>query len=158
MANTQLNRNQIQDGIIDDSKVAASAGIATSKLAEGADFINRTGTVPFQADQSMNGYRLIDVAEPIIGTDAANKDYVDNAISSFSPVNFVDEETPSGDVDGTNVTFTLAFTPVAGSVKLFLNGQRLKTGASDDYTISGDTIIMAVAPGTGETLLADYRK
>lgn len=63
-------------------------------------------------------------------------------------------ETPSGTIDGSNVTFTLAHTPTAGSVALYLNGARQKV--TDDYTISGTTITFISAPLTGSNLLADY--
>lgn len=70
---------------------------------------------------------------------------------------FVDEEIPSGAVNGSNVTFTLANTPIAGSVKLYKNGIRMKQGGAD-YSISGLTITFVTAPATGDVLLADYRK
>ncbi len=52
----------------------------------------------------------------------------------------VDNETPSGALDGTNVVFTLAFPPLAGSVHLFKRGLRMTPGADNDYTIAGRTI------------------
>lgn len=66
-------------------------------------------------------------------------------------------ETPGGTVNGSNATFTLANTPVAGSEALHLNGIRLKSGAGNDYTISTLTITMLTVPVTGDVLLADYR-
>jgi hypothetical protein len=81
-----------------------------------------------------------------------------NAASGLSGSNFVDDETPAGTVNGSNTTFTLANTPVAGSVKLYCQGVRLNAGAGNDYTISGATITMLSAPLTGEILKADYRK
>ena len=69
---------------------------------------------------------------------------------------FVDGETPSGAVDDANVTFTLANTPITGSVKVFQNGIRLKV--SIDYTISGTTITFVTAPTTGDTVICDYRR
>lgn len=71
--------------------------------------------------------------------------------------NFIDGETPSGALNGSNTTFTLASTPVAGSVKLYRNGVRQNVGAGNDYTISGTTITTATPPASTETLLADYR-
>lgn len=75
---------------------------------------------------------------------------------------FTDAEVPSGSINGTdgtdgNATFTLAATPTAGSVHLYLNGLRLKL--TTDYTISGTTITILAPniPITGSTLLADYR-
>src|SRR5216683_3557106 len=54
--------------------------------------------------------------------------------------NFVDNEVPSGTINGVNATFTLANTPVAGSEHLHKNGLRQSPGSSNDYTISGVTI------------------
>ena len=69
------------------------------------------------------------------------------------------QEVPSGTVNGSNVTFTLAFTPVsASSVILTLNGITLIQGGGQDYTISGATITMAVAPAVAQTLYASYSK
>lgn len=75
-------------------------------------------------------------------------------ISDFIVVN----ETPSGTIDGVNVTFTLAATPVVGTVKVWLNGLLLKS--TTHYTISGSTITMLTGsiPETGDYLLADYLK
>lgn len=66
-------------------------------------------------------------------------------------------EVPSGTINSSNVTFTLANTPVAGSVLLYQNGLRLTVGGGNDYTISGLTITMLTAPTTGDTLLVDYK-
>lgn len=63
-------------------------------------------------------------------------------------------EVPSGTINSVNVTFTLANTPVAGTVMLFLNGQ--KQTLNGDYTIAGDTITFTKAPRTGSTLDAFY--
>lgn len=73
--------------------------------------------------------------------------------------NFVYSETPSGTINGSNVTFTIANTPTSGTVRLYKNGQRLTL--TTDYTISGTTITYAVAPNTvggTDVLLADYMK
>lgn len=67
-------------------------------------------------------------------------------------------ETPTGAINGSNTAFTLANTPLdTDSVLLTLNGVRLKPGAGEDYTISGTSITMAVAPVSGDLLLAAYR-
>ena len=54
-------------------------------------------------------------------------------------------EVPSGAIDGTNVTFTLANPPDPGAaLALELNGLDIVQGT--DYTLSGNTITMAYAP------------
>lgn len=68
---------------------------------------------------------------------------------------FIDSETPSGTMDSVNAIFTLANTPVVGSVHLYLRGLRLKPGVG--YTISGTTITMLIIPDSGDELIADYR-
>lgn len=67
----------------------------------------------------------------------------------------VDNEVPSGTINGSNVTFTLVSTPATNSLNLYKNGIRLKPGGAD-YTLSGNTITFVTAPPTGAVLLADY--
>ncbi len=66
----------------------------------------------------------------------------------------VNNEIPSGTINGTNVTFTLANTPIAGTLKLRLNGMWLQSGV--DYTLAGTTITFINPPETGSNLYADY--
>ena len=69
---------------------------------------------------------------------------------------FVDDETPSGTVNGVNKAFTLTNTPnPPGSVKVFVNGSRMRI--TEDYTFSGNTITFVTAPPTTSILLVDYR-
>lgn len=65
-----------------------------------------------------------------------------------SNINFADNETPSGSINGSNTNFTLAHNPSPdASVILFLNGQQLTQGV--DFTVSGTTITFAIAPDAG---------
>lgn len=70
--------------------------------------------------------------------------------------NFIFNEVPSGTVNGSNVTFTLANTPTVGTVRVHLNG--LRQTLTTDYSISTDTITFVTAPLTGDVLVADYHK
>lgn len=75
----------------------------------------------------------------------------------------IDNETPTGTINGVNTTFTLAGTPnPAGSLCLCLNGVVLFEGLG--YTLSGNTISLTVAPKApseedtqGDKLRAWYR-
>jgi len=69
---------------------------------------------------------------------------------------FVDDETPTGTVNGSNKAFVLANTPKSGSEKVFVNGQRMK-GGGEDYTLSDKTITFETAPPTNSIILVDYR-
>lgn len=275
MATTQIYQRQIADGQINDQKVAAGANIASSKLADGANFIKKDGTVAMTGSLNMGSQSITNVATPSSASDGANKGYVDTAIAGVNSVfapkgssraattgnitianpgtavfdtitltagqrllvraqtaqaengvyifnststpltrvldldawsefpgafvaveegsvfgdtiwlctsnqggtlgttaivwfqipttglnssNFVDKETPSGTINGSNATFTLANTPVAGSEHVYLNGILQDSGAGNDYTITGATITMLTAPTTGEKLKVSYRK
>lgn len=69
----------------------------------------------------------------------------------------IDDEVPFGSVNGTNKVFTLANIPnPPASVKVFVNGQKMKSGG-EDYTLSGKTITAVTAPPTGSIILVDYR-
>lgn len=65
-------------------------------------------------------------------------------------------EVPSGLVNGSNVTFTLAYAPAGGQIMLYLNGQYMTVGVGEDYTISGSTITMAEAPIVGDKIRINY--
>ena len=65
-------------------------------------------------------------------------------------------ETPSGTVNGVNVTFTLSNIPTNGSLDLKINGRQLYL--TTDYTLSSATITMLVAPAFGLQLDAKYFK
>jgi hypothetical protein len=76
---------------------------------------------------------------------------------SGTTATFVDDETPSGTINGTNATFTLANGPnPAASLQVNLNGQVQTLTA--DYTLTGSTITMLRIPQTGASLKASYRR
>ena len=272
MAENTITRDQIRDGAINDDKVGAGANIATAKLALNGTIIFKDGSVAFTGDQSMGNNKITSLATPSSGTDAANKDYVDNSITtalspftakgtvrvattanitlsgtqtidgisviandrvlvkdqtapaengiylcaagSWSRVtdmdswteipgawvtvqvgtanadtvwlatadlggtlnttavtfinplssigltssNFVFDETPSGTINGSNASFTIANTPTSGTLRVFRNGLRVLQGSGNGYTLSGTTITMTTAPNSGDSLRVDYMK
>jgi hypothetical protein len=274
MPETTIAGRQIRDGAITDSKVASGANIASSKLADGSNFVKKDGTVSLTGNLDFGNNKGTNIGTPTSNGDAANKSYVDTLIAglpsaykyrnvhaattaninlsnpgtdtfdshaltqgqrllvwqqstqsqngiyvfdtsstaltratdsdawdeltgtlvyvdqgtlygdkrfyctsntggtlgstavtytqdlagTLSPSNFVTEETPSGTINGSNTTFTLANTPTSGTLKLFLNGVRQKSGAGNDYTITTNTISMTTAPISGDVLIADYMK
>jgi len=63
--------------------------------------------------------------------------------------------TPTGTINGSNLVFTLAQTPVENdAVDVFLDG--LKQTAGTDYSVSGVTITFTTAPAIGQILRVDY--
>lgn len=69
---------------------------------------------------------------------------------------YIENEIPSGTIDGVNTTFTISKNTMdASSVKVYRGGSRLKL--TDDYTFAGRTITFVIPPEVGEKLLVDYR-
>lgn len=86
-----------------------------------------------------------------ISAAAAGTDYI-------APSGFITRETPTGTVNGSNATFTLANTPLSGAEQVYLNGLQQDPGAGNDYTISGATITMLNVPVPGDKLRVTYLK
>ena len=84
MANTQIVQRQIIDGAINDAKVQAGAGIQTSKLADGTNFVKKDGSVTMTGALNMGSQLITNLQTPSASTDAANKSYVDTAISNLN--------------------------------------------------------------------------
>jgi uncharacterized RDD family membrane protein YckC len=60
-------------------------------------------------------------------------------------------ETPTGVINGVNTAFTLAYTPATTlSVMLWLNGQLLTQGVSNDFTVGSQTLTMSFPPQSGD--------
>lgn len=78
-------------------------------------------------------------------------------ISGSGAGSFIIGETPTGAVNGSNTTFTLAQSPRPGTVMLYVGGIRM-TGGGEDYTISGLTITTNTAPPSGAIIRVDYEK
>lgn len=62
-------------------------------------------------------------------------------------------EIPTGSINGVNMVFTLAHTPI-DQIMLYLNGQYMTP--DEDYTISGVTTTMASAPIVGDKIIVNY--
>ena len=92
------------------------------------------------------------VGAGVVGTTSGNNV---TATISGAPGTLAYQETPSGTINGVNAVFTLANTPVASTLDLYLNGQ-WQTGGGVDYTLSVATVTFVVAPPTSSGLKANY--
>jgi hypothetical protein len=73
-------------------------------------------------------------------------------------VSFIDQETPSGAINGINAAFTLSQTPSPStSLIVYRNGVRLTSGI--DYTAVGNALafVGTLVPQSGDILLCSYR-
>lgn len=76
-------------------------------------------------------------------------------VEGITEANLVMNETLEPDT-GSDVDYTLANSPVAGSVCVYLNGALQQPGTGEDYLISGSTITFAEAVDPSDTVLANY--
>lgn len=86
MASTALGARQLQDGIITDAKVASGAAIASSKLADGSNFIKKDGSVAMTGSLNMGSQTITSLGTPSSSTDAATKSYVDTQIANLNSI------------------------------------------------------------------------
>lgn len=80
--------------------------------------------------------------------------HIHTTIPSVYVVTTIANETPSWTINGSNVNFSLAHSPILTTEKLYLNWMRLKI--TDDYTLSSNIITLLYPPTPWETLLIDY--
>jgi hypothetical protein len=145
---------------ISNSHIATNAAIVDTKLAT----ISTAGKVANSAttgtaSSNANTLALRDAngrtqfADPSAAQDAATKNYVDGKIAGT----LVDNEVPTGTINGTNPTFTLAHSPISGSTHLNVDGISLIEGVH--YTLTGSTLTYGtnLQPATGETHRISYR-
>ncbi len=77
-------------------------------------------------------------------------------IAYLQSVQFSDDETPAGAIDGVNKVFTWANAPnPASSLQVFLNG--VKQAPGGDFTLAGAVMTMGIAPPVGTTINGNYR-
>jgi hypothetical protein len=68
---------------------------------------------------------------------------------------FVDNESPSGAINGINKAFVLAFTPIAGSLHFVVDGAEIYS--TGDYTLATKTVTTVGTIQTGSVVKATYR-
>lgn len=91
-------------------------------------------------------------ADPTTALGIADKQYVDN----LGTGTLIQNETPGGSINGSNTAFTTASVFNSGSLRVYLNGQRLTSGSGNDYVEGTQAFTMQYAPATGDVMLVDY--
>jgi len=132
--------------------VTSSAINLNSADVTGALPIGNGGTGQVTANAALNALL------PSQATHSSQALVTDGSNTSWTPLATAFtyfQETPSGTVNNSNVTFTLAHAPVSNAaLKVYRDGQILVQGS--DYTVVTTTITMASAPNFAQTLYADY--
>ena len=116
--------------------------------------IDVDGTLANAADDTVASSKAVKVYADALKTDLQGQ--INDAVTKLEV--HVDEEVPVGTIDGVNKIFAIANTPKAGSVKVYLNGIRLRSGAENDYVLEDKNITFVDAPQVNDSLFVDYRK
>ena len=142
-------------GLVNSSNTTytTAAAFAPNTLDVFLNGVTMTRGVDYTENSTYTGFSM--TTAPVTG-DTLRVSYKSstNAFIQGS-LSVIDNEIPTGTINGTNTTFTLAYTPMAGTLHLVRDGQELYV--TDDYTISGATITMLEAPLTGSKLVAHYK-
>jgi hypothetical protein len=141
--------------------VAAVRASSTTGSSGGSGSTGGTGTgvyatLPISISQVTNLSNSLSQINTALATLTATVNGLSGLPSSGT--SFVDGETPSGTIDGSNAGFTLSQTPVpASSLELYRNGLVQTLGI--DYNLNGKAITFLAAdiPRAGDLLQAYYR-
>jgi hypothetical protein len=150
MATTQVTTRQIADGAITDAKVASGAAIASSKLADGSNFLKKDGSVALTGNQSAGGNKITNLGTPTTASnDAARIVDVETAIAGLSSVyKYRNVRVASTE----NVTISNPATAVFDGVTL-INGDRILLRAQTASEENG--IYVFTGSGTAMTRATD---
>jgi hypothetical protein len=139
---------QIMAGTIVDSNIAAAAAIATTKLADGANFLKKDGSVAMTASFNAGNNTIQNVATPTNTTDAANKAYVDSLVG-----NGISVKSACDYMSTANITLSGLGTQAGGDWSASLTaGLRILVAGQTDATTNG----IYTASSTGWTRATDF--
>lgn len=108
--------------------------------------------------QLANGKSYLTSGTGIQIISASNGQIIISSTTGFSAIEW--NEKVTGNIDGINSIFTLAFTPSnPSSIMVFLNGILQENGINEDYTILNTTITFNIpVPQIGSKITATYSK
>lgn len=152
MATTQIHGNtQIMDLTITNSEIASNAAILTSKLADGANFLQSDGSIVLTGLLYLGGNKLINVGTPADNQDIINKTYSDANYMNYQ----VTRTTRTGQPpDGARTQFTLTASPLADSEQVYKNGILMEE--VNEYTISTNVLTFITAPQNTDKIIVVY--
>ena len=129
--------------LADSTLTIASTGLKLASLPNGQLLVGNSLGVATPV--TMSG----DVTMSNLGVTTVNSNLL-------RATNYQVRETPSGNIDGINTTYTLLYAPVVGTEMVFANGILLEQGTGNDYTISGATITLLFTLQAGDRIKATY--
>lgn len=105
---------------------------------------------------NLNAHSLEQITQSLYTQSIQINDLTTTSRSINSSKIFVNKETPTGLIDGTNTTYVLLHEPTLGSDHLYLNGLLIDNGMDTDYSILGSTITFSEPLLPGMKLQCTY--
>ena len=155
----EVTRAQGAEGVLTTNLAAevtratgAETALDTRVQAVEASYVKKDGSVAFIGDQSMGSNKLIHVATPVDGTDAANKAYVDNKITALGNA-FSYVGTLTGGADAANAfdLSGLAQTQAGAFYKVTTSGY-FKVGAGDAFYVNASDCLVFNIDGAADKI------
>lgn len=136
MAFTKIKKSQLDSLSIVNADIDNAAAIATTKLADGANFLKKDGSIAYTADQSFGGFKATNLGAPTSANDAATKSYVDSVAQGLSTKDAVKV--------ATTANITLSGTQTIDGVILSV-GDRVLVKNQTNQTQNGTYVVSAGA-------------
>jgi hypothetical protein len=123
----------------------------------GEQIIEKINKLPIKPDFQIDAKHIKNLPKQIeyFGRGGGGVDTAEVVGIINANLKFADDETPTGDVDGVNTDFVLTNTPKDSSLKVYVNGSRMRL--TEDYTVVDKTITFITPPPSGSIILTDYR-
>jgi len=173
IADSAIETLQINNDAVDKDKINADvAGVGIAQNGDGS----------LEVDLNEVGEVVVDVASDSIAitdnsdSDATKRDTIADLITAIAGTGLTatagvlsvddfgdvitDDDIIRNEVlepdTGSDTDYTLANSPVANTVNIYLNGLLQQPGTGEDYTIDGSSIVFAEAVDASDLVIADY--
>lgn len=150
MAASQIRTRQVADGAITKEKIPAGAGLETTKLADGAEFLKRDGSVAWTGAQNANGNNFSNLPAATQAGQAVEFVQLNNALSNLN--NMFAAKQPVRVASTANVTIATPGTAIDGVT--LANGDRVLL--KDQTTQSQNGIYVFNGSGSALTRATDF--
>ncbi len=158
--NGTMVNNEIPSGSINGTNVAfnIAAAFAPGTLAvylNGKRLVKGSGN-DYTENSSLTGFTM--QYAPVAG-DVLMVDYAVGSMTIMQGTNvFINQETPTGAVNGTNVNYTTARAYISGTLEVYVNGLlQAKTTHVTEVSPTAGTFTLDVAPATGDIVRVSYQ-
>lgn len=151
-----LIRNEVPGGSVNSSNVTFTLA---STPASGSLRLYKNGVrLKITDDYTLSGTTITMVSAPLTG-DKLLADYeTTSSVYSVGTNSIIVGEVPSGSVNGSNATFTLARAYIAGSLEVMINGlAQARTTHFTETTPASGVFTMGDAPLTGDIITVNYQ-